>query len=49
MTLESFEAQVNIENDTDCHDQYQSDDSGSENEAHESENGINVETVKNET
>ena len=41
MTLESFEAQVNIENDTDCHEQYQSDDSDSENEAHESEKETN--------
>ena len=36
-----YEIWVNIENDADCHEQYQSDGSDSENEAHESENGIN--------
>ena len=37
MTLQSFEAQINSENDIDCHEQYQSDDSDSENETHDSE------------
>ena len=37
ITVESFEAKVNIENSTDCQEQYQSDDSDSENETHDSE------------
>ena len=37
MTLKSFEAQINTENYIDCHEQYQFDDSDSENETHDSE------------